>query len=560
MRFLTSERSRWYVLAALWLVVMVLGYGGFVQQSHAADLGRSGLDNLYLTLQLATLDYGGGSTAINWRLQIARFVAPVMAASTLLLTASLVFREQFERWRVRRWRGHTVVFGLGPIGSRLAIALAAEGRDVVGVDLAGTPGIDELRGHGILAVTGDVTDPSVLRAVRPTLAAAVVAAHGDDATNVTVATNVTTLDFPAGRPALRCAVHLDQLSLAQLLTTRALLDGGAVRTEFFNVHAAAARSLVDASQPALTGEEPHLVIAGFGRFGTSVAVAAAQRHEQGGRLRLTIVDEGASGKWQALVMQHPGVQDRTEPHCLDLDLDAPTQDVATRFLAALADPRPTLVVVATDDESKALKTGLFVYHTVADTHVPVVVRTHSDAGLAAIVGSADASSAFPGLGVFPFLDRACTADVVERGVREQIARSVHADYTAHSATPGVGLHRPWEELTDAERESSRASADGIVAGLTAAGYRLVPLARWDASPQPLPDDVRDALAEAEHERWRAERVAAGWAYGPTRDDARKHNPLLVAWAQLPGDVRARNREAVDVIPAQLTRAGVALVR
>lgn len=560
MRLLDSARRRWYLLASLWLVVIVLGWGGFLQQSREADLGRTALDNLYLTLQLATLNYDGGDSAINWRLQIARFAAPVMAASTLLQTASVVFRDQFQRWRLRRASGHTVVFGLGPVGSRLALALAAEGRSVVGVDAAGSPGVDELRSRDLPVVTGEPADPSVLRAVRAGRASRVVAALGDDAANVTLATAVAALPMPPGRPALRCAVHLDELSLAELLTTRALGGAGSVRTEFFNVHASAARSLVESHPAALAAERPHLVVVGFGRFGTSTVVAAAQRHVAGARLRVTVVDPDASGKWQALVMTHPGLHDRTDVSCLDVDLDAPTEEIAGRFLAALDDPPPTLVVIATDDESAALTTGLFAYHTIADTSVPIVVRTRSDAGLAAVVGGLDASSAFPGLAVFPFLDRACTAEVVEGGIREQIARSVHADHVAHSATPGVGLHRPWEQLDDADRESSRASADGIVAGLAGAGYRLVPLARWDAAPEPLDGEVRDSLARAEHERWRAEREAAGWMYGRVRDDALRQNPLLVQWADLPADAKERNREAVDLIPAQLARAGVALVR
>ncbi len=96
MKLLSSSRNRWLLLAALWVVLLVLGIGGFLQQSSDADLHRTFLDNLYLTLQLAALDYGGGDEALNWRLQVARFAAPVMAASTVLLTASLVFVEQYR--------------------------------------------------------------------------------------------------------------------------------------------------------------------------------------------------------------------------------------------------------------------------------------------------------------------------------------------------------------------------------------------------------------------------------------------------------------------------------
>ena len=46
-------------------------------------------------------------------------------------------------------------------------------------------------------------------------------------------------------------------------------------------------------------------------------------------------------------------------------------------------------------------------------------------------------------------------------------------------------------------------------------------------------DAVKRVAAAEHERWRAERLAAGWTYGRERDDVQKHNPLLVQWADLP---------------------------
>lgn len=560
MKLVGSPRRRWFLLAGLWVGLIVLGVGGFVQQSRDADLGRSALDNLYLTLQLATLDYEAGDGAVNWRLQIARFAAPAMAAGTLLQAASIVFRDQFQRWRLRRAAGHTVVFGLGPIGTRLAIALQAAGRDVIAVDAAGSEGIADMRSRGIPVVGGDADDPATLRAVRASRAASVVVSYPDDASNVSMSIRLDGLDFPAGRAPLRCAVHLDDLALTQLLTVTAIGGPGAVRTEFFNVHAAAARSLIEANLPAFASDTAHLVVVGFGRFGTSTLIAAAQRYDFANRLHVTVVDPDASGKWQALLLRHPGVDGRAEVHCLDVDLDAPTEAVASRFMSALADPRPTLVVIATDDESTALTNGLFVHHTIGDRTVPVVVRTRSGDGLPALISPEHGDPPFPGLSIFPFLDRACTLDMVEGGPREQIARGIHADHAAHGGQPGVGLHRPWEELSDGERESSRASADAIVTGLSAFGYQLVPLARWGSAPPPLDAAEREQLAAEEHERWRAERLAAGWSYGRVRDNELRHNPLLVQWADLPADAKERNREAIDLIPSQLARAGIALVR
>jgi hypothetical protein len=52
--FWSDERRRWYVLAAAWVVLIVLGFTGFMAQTPKAwSDGSVFLDNLYRTLQLA---------------------------------------------------------------------------------------------------------------------------------------------------------------------------------------------------------------------------------------------------------------------------------------------------------------------------------------------------------------------------------------------------------------------------------------------------------------------------------------------------------------------------
>lgn len=566
MKRFSSPRQRWAVLAGLWVVLMILGFGGFAQQSRTAGLGRSVLDNLYLTMQLATLDYKAGDAAINWRLQIARFTAPVIAAGTLLQTASVVFREQFERWRLRRLGGHTVVLGLGPVGVRLAKALAGAGRSVVAVGAAGSPELAGLHAAGIATVEGDPSDASVLALARVPHAAAVVVAAAEDASNVSVAVALRQMERPQGLAPLRCAVHLDQLDITELLSPTSLGGQGAVRMEFFNLHAQGGRALLDEYAAQLDGEQPHLAVVGFGRFGTSVAVAAAQRAAGAMSLTLTVVDPVAGGRWHALRRRHPGLDDVVDARCLDIDLANPSASATQQFLDALQDPPASLIVIATDDESAALATGLFVHHALRRRDLPVVVRTRSDSGLAGVLVPEDGAQPFPGLTIFPLYDRACTVAVLDGGMREQIARGIHLAHVGDGGAPapvagaGSALHRPWEQLSDAERDSSRQAVDGIVGGFALIGFQLVPLARWGAPAPELTDAELEAMAEAEHDRWRLERTAAGWQYGDVRDDAGKRNPLLVEWNQLPDDVRQRNRAAISQIPEQLARAGVALVR
>jgi len=557
------------MLAGAWALLLVLGVGGFVQQSRDLDLGFGFLDHLYLTLQLAALDYKGASNAVNWRLEVARFAAPGIAAGTILQSASVVFREQFTRWRSRRSNGHTLVCGLSPAGTRLVEALAASGRKVVALTPEpNTPGEATVKRLGVPVVIGDPTDLDTLALVRAERAARVVAVTDHDATNVAIAATVSQLARPAGAAPLRCAVRLLDGELAHLLRSTELGRAGGVRLEFFNVHERAAHALLT-THPLTGGPdagEPHLMVLGLGQLGRNLTIAAAQQwaDEDRGPLAITLVDRHAAGHLHALQMRHPALRTRLAARCIPLDVSVPTEAGVEQFERVLAEHPPTLVVAAFEDEAAGWTSGLFVRRRVTRP-VDVVVRTSSDGGFGKhLQGALGDRGAFGRIVTFPFLERACTTDLIEGGVREQLARSLHADHVHRIDAAGTGsratLHRDWEELTEAERESSRAAADGVVARLDAIGARLVPLATWDLEREVFTPDEIEQLAAAEHARWKAEREAAGWTYGETRDDATRRNPLLVDWDALADDARAYNREAAAALPALLARAGFDVTR
>ncbi len=556
MRFLADSRRRWYLLAMAWVVLLVLGYGGFVEQAQAQDSGEDFLDSLYNTLQLALLEYGGGGD--NWRLEVARFAAPLMATGTLVQAASVVFRDQFQRMRLRTFRGHTIVSGLGASGTRLALALAADGRRVVGVDPnASGAGIAALRAHDVPCLAGDPTDPAVLRAVRADRAVGLVALCATDALNVSVVVAAREVPRDGRRPDLRCYAHLEDADLTQLLRGTGLGRHEHVRVEFFNLHEQGARVLL-AEHLALTPDsDPHLVVVGLGQLGRALVVSAAQQWAELGDSPLvaTLVDLEGDSRWQGMVMQHPALREAVEPTLLAFDVDSPTEEALAALTDRLKARRPSLVAVVLDDESLALSTGLFLHRLLDDATIPVVVRTRGDAGLGQIV----TGDRFPGLELFPMLDKACSPAIIEGGVRERLARSMHDDHRARTSTGGV-YDRSWERLTDEQRESSRRSADGVLGSITDLGLELVPLRHWGTTSNPLTDEEVAGLAEREHERWRVERESQGWTYGPERDDQRQLNPQLVDWWELSDYWREDGIARIQGMPAMLARAGFELAR
>lgn len=117
----------------------------------------------------------------------------------------------------------------------------------------------------------------------------------------------------------------------------------------------------------------------------------------------------------------------------------------------------------------------------------------------------------------------------------------------------------WEDLPEAFRESNLQQADAIAAKLRRVGCTVVPADTVAQAAVLDPGEVEE-LAEAEHGRWTAERLRAGWTLGPERDVARKTSPYLVAWSALPEPIREIDRQAVRGIPAVLAEVGLSIRR
>jgi hypothetical protein len=562
--WLSDERRRWYLLAVGWVVLIVLGFTGFLAQSAAPGVDRSLLDDLYLTLQLAVLSYGGSDGDLNWRLEVARFAAPLMAMGTLFQAASVVFREQFERYRLSGFRGHTVVCGLGVSGTRLALALAEAGRPVVGVDQdAHGSGVSALRAHKIPVLAGDPTDPAVLRAVRLERASSLVALCTSDASNVSIATAARKVPRPRRAVDLRCSVHLEDAELTQYLRGSGLGGDETVRIEFFNMHERGARALVAEHLVLQPGTNPHLVVVGLGQLGRALLLVAAQQWAEVGEgpLTATLVDKAASARMQALEMQHPGLADAVASCLVAIDIEAPTRDGQAELTKRLTEVRPSLVAVVLDDESTALSTALFLHRTIDDPTIPVVVRTRGEAGLGASVSVDDeeGDQRFPGLRLFPMLDRTCSPALVDGGVREQLARALYEDHLVRAASRGV-VDPAWVALTDDEREAAREAADGMTDALEENGFELLPLRHWGEPTMVFTPEEAMRLAVRDHDRWRARRGSDGWRYGTVRDARQKVTPQLVAWEGLRPEWHEYNLTRVGAIPSILARTGFELGR
>jgi hypothetical protein len=144
---------------------------------------------------------------------------------------------------------------------------------------------------------------------------------------------------------------------------------------------------------------------------------------------------------------------------------------------------------------------------------------------------------------------------------ETIAAAIHDTWRTLSRAEGWSmqprLDRPYAELGDPEKEENRAAAHRMHKVLAIEGLTLSnDPARLEAA---LPEGL-ELMAETEHALWVAHRSRNGWSWAAKRDDATKHHPSMVPYAQLPETEKEKDRNNIRHFPEFAAGAGFHIVR
>lgn len=569
------QTVRWPLLGLLAVAAFVLGHLGFREHFRLVGEPRSLARTFYLSLQLFTLESGSLAPPTPWQLDAARFLAPAVSFSTVATTLAAIFREQFGLVRLRFFRGHVVICGLGQKGVRLAIAFRDAGYRVVAIERDPTDGgVAECRRRGVVVWIGDATDPGVLEKSRLRQAEHLIAVCGSDSVNAEVAV-VARKVVLGRRGVLRASVHIVDVALCGLLRERELAshDERSLRLEFFNIYESGSRELLRRFPPFAPAQlgvprAPHIVVVGLGQMGRALIVRAAElwRESRAGsevRLRVTAVEHSAISKLDLLAAQHPALQKVCALHPVPIDI----RSAAFESGDFLADGEGRFdvdaVYVCLDDPGLGMDAGLALLRHMSGRDVPVVVRTVQSSGLAALFTQSPAHEC---LHTFSLLEETCTVEVLLGGVYELLARAIHADYLARQRLEGESpATNPaavaWESLPEHLKESNRDQAADIGAKLAAVGCGVEPLTDWDAERLAFSAEEVELLARMEHLRWMNHRREGGWRFHPgPKDEARKTHPDLVPYEELTEAKREYDRHTVRAIPDFLWRAGFRIYR
>jgi hypothetical protein len=553
------RRHEWALVGWLALVALALGMVGLLvehRDRHSPPEAWSWFDAIYFCLRLFTFDYdiSGDSPDPymigdrNWPLQVARFLAPATVAIAVVKGVMMAMAGRYNLWRISRWRGHAVVCGAGERGRQLALALRKEGHRVVVIEKnEDCDTLAELRAAGCRVVPGSITDTERQASARLDTAGIVAAVTPCVESNLEVVlaarrrNNGLPLHAVAYAPRSFAAMFEGQPEFRQIDRQRQL--------GFFDHDAAAARRLVQEYAPGLVArlyEErrpPRILVAGDGGVVPElVGVVVTQCQYAGtGVPAVDLVTVDADQVAREVPLRHPQmplvadlrVHRLALPEMLRMELHEQFPDSGNR-------PFDLVFVACREDvDTLSLATNL---------------AQQGDAFAGSLVAGLRPSTQLQrlfsvrqplsGVLLHDLVALGCSADIVLRARLDEVARSIHESYYRGQLAAGKRYGEtpalvPWEELSEGLRQANRSQADHI-----SIKRRTLEISRSR--------ETIEALAEAEHRRWVAEKIVAGWRYAATRDDARRLHPSIRPYAELGPDERQKDRDTVLLAAASIT--------
>ena len=192
---------RWYVVGATGIAAFVLGCIGSWQLLHHPAPS----DVAYLSLRLFFMETSAGDhTHVPISLDIARFLAPVVAGYAGLVALASLFRDRVRQMRIPLMRGHVVICGLGDVGSVFLRHLReANGRVVVIDSDAANPNVELCRSWGVPIIVGDAQRGQTLESAGLRRAGRLLAVCPNDAVNTEI---VASRGPTCERPLRECAL------------------------------------------------------------------------------------------------------------------------------------------------------------------------------------------------------------------------------------------------------------------------------------------------------------------------------------------------------------------
>lgn len=307
---------------------------------------------------------------------------------------------------------------------------------------------------------------------------------------------------------------------------------------------------------------PHFLVVGYGRMGASIVQDNLKscQYDPAKRVSITVIDADAEAADAAFHEAAPWAELYADVAFIQASLTDKGRQPA--FSEAFErHPAPTAAFIALGDDAASLSACMALTDFLKGAHrsIPhVFLRQRATANPLGVQRMTDLFGAVVAtVRTFGAVQDVWADGDLLQDAGDRLARAIHERYLAdYGAAANSEAGKPWAELGEQYRNANRAQADHIATKLRLAGCSIGPL--HDASVEFTPAAL-EHLAEIEHRRWMAERLAAGWRLGP-RSDRRRTHPNILPYAELDEGSKAKDRSAVQEMSGHLGALGQGIRR
>jgi len=537
------KQNEWNLVVAVAFLSFVCGIIGVNDALLISGKSAPWPDLVYFSIRLFFFNYDLPGDGIPYApgtplLQVARFLAPATVTYAAVKGFMLGAAAVLNIWQLRRWQGHTVVCGAGKRGREVALALKADGRKVVVIEKdAEAETLGELRAAGVRVVLGSATDSIHQEQARMNYAGLVVALTNTDESNLEIA--MAAANGPTNQP-VDILAHASR-QFAAVFDHQPPVDNthSRGRPRFFNHETSAARLLVQeftanlATVLSQKPRSPRVLLIGDGSvIPELLGIAMVQcQYAYSDIPQFVVVVPDRNLVARSFPTLHPQLS-----LVADVSLIERTcAEIASMELESITSEQNfDLIFVSYQNDLDALSlarhlaqqkpSGLF-------GRIVACLRPSTDL--------ARHSISIEDTEIRNLVKLGCVSDVLLHGALDREARAIHEAYVAEEKAKGLSpIENPalvsWEDLPESLRQANRAQADHI------------PI-KQKALAVSRSEQMLEALAEAEHRRWMAEKILAGWRFGEKRDNSRKLHPSINIYSQLTETEKQKDRNTVQSV-------------
>ncbi len=449
-----NNLTLWALILILWIFFLYLGYTGWVQYEFMNHQANDIALNIYLTIQLVSMNSGAVAQPIPLALDIARFGLPVLTLLTAVQAFIGIFEDQVRAIRLSLLCGHVIICGLSRKGLLLATRFHQQSSQVVVIEQdEDNPWIEVCRKMGVFTLIGDASEPALLLNAGLGRSRGLFAVCDEDGINAEIAMQAKALlnhdHSPAKKvgwrgpdkarelqesPPFHILMHNASPQLVGLLHlyVQHQVHSNALIIPF-NVYERAAFQLLDqypAWDPAwidsgkvprdFRGSEPHILLVGLGRMGENIILHAAEKWvaQRGGtdaRLYFTILDRHAVEKVESLQVRHPGLAGQCTLTPLQMDIASADFERGAFLFNSQGKLEVDRIYICIDNDSLGLHAGLMLRLQIpAGEEIPIVIRMSEETGLARLLEEhRNQLGEYRSLVAFGYLDHTCTPDLLK---------------------------------------------------------------------------------------------------------------------------------------------------